>query len=273
MRAPGAILDPMTTQESTAQISDIDTAGTVPTELVENYRRDGFVRIRGALNPDEVEYFRSGAEKFWSAHRADSLTQDAVFTQLVNVWQQAAVPRELTLHPRIAGVAEQLAGIPLRVWHDQMLVKEPRSGTPTEFHQDRPYWPHADDRHSLSAWIALVDVPPERGCMTFLPGSHRHTGLRRQNLRDADDLFRADPELRWAPRVTVPLRAGDCTFHSSFTGHMALPNDTDLARLAHVTIYMDAHTTYNASPHPVTDPLELAAGARLDGETFPRTWG
>jgi hypothetical protein len=51
---------------------------------------------------------------------------------------------------------------------------------------------------------------------------------------------------------------------------MALPNRTDLARLAHVTIYMDAATRYNGNPHPVTDPLGLKTGAPLDGDTFPQ---
>lgn len=259
----------MTTQTPVGRVRDVDAEGAVPEELVRDYRANGFVRVRGILSPGEVEHFHAGAEAYLRDHRDTSLSDQPVFTQLVNVWQRAQTPRELTMHPVIAAVAEQLAGIPLRIWHDQMLVKQPHSGTATEFHQDHPYWPHAGDRHSISAWIALVDVPPERGCMTFLPGSHRHTGLRPQNLREEGDLFRADPELRWSSRVTVPLRAGDCTFHNSYTGHMALPNETDTARVAHVNIYMDRETTYSGAGHVVTDPLGLSVGARLDGDTFP----
>lgn len=250
-------------------ITDLDEAGRISAESIASYRENGFVRVRGVLKPQEVDRFKSGAEAFLEAHRAESPDYGGIFRQLVNVWQRDSTARELTLHPRLAGVAEQLAGIPLRIWHDQLLVKEPHNDAATEFHQDRPYWPHAGDRHSLSAWIALVDVPPERGCMTFLPGTQHVTHLRPQNLRDEEDLFVADPSLRWAPRVTVPLRAGDCTFHSSYTGHMALPNRTDLHRFAHVNIYMDARTSFDGNPHPVTDPLGLKAGDPLDGELFP----
>jgi ectoine hydroxylase-related dioxygenase (phytanoyl-CoA dioxygenase family) len=109
--------------------------------------------------------------------------------------------------------------------------------------------------------------------MTFLPGTQVLTGYRPQDLRDEEDLFTVNPSLRWLPRVTVPLRAGDATFHSSYTGHMALPNRTDQARLAHVVIYMDAETRYAGTPHVVTDPLGLAPGDRLDGATFPRPLG
>lgn len=239
-------------------------------ELVAEYRQNGFVRVPGILNLEEVERFRAAATAYLERHREESLEKGGVFKQLVNVWQHDEVGRELTLHPRVAGVAEQLAGVPIRVWHDQLLVKEPHNNAATEFHQDRPYWPHVNDRHSLSAWIALVDVPPERGCMTFLPGSQHQTSLQPQNLHDEDDLFQLDPSLRWIPRVTVPLRAGDCTFHNSYTGHMALPNRTNLARLAHVTIYMDATTHYNGHPHPITDPLHLHPGTPLDGDTFPQ---
>jgi phytanoyl-CoA hydroxylase len=252
--------------------SDVDRNGLVDPAVVSDYRRDGFVRVRGVLEHDEVSRFREAAERYLEANRGESYSKDAVFTQLVNVWQRDATIRELTLHPRVGAVAEQLAGVPVRIWHDHMLVKEPHNEVATEFHQDRPFWPHVGGP-SLSAWIALVDVPPERGCMTFLPGTQRLTGYRPQNLHDEDDLFTVNPDLRWLPRVTVPLRAGDCTFHSSYTGHMATPNRTDRARLAHVTIYMDAETTYAGTPHVVTDPLGLAAGDRLDGETFPRPGG
>ncbi|GAA2700170.1 phytanoyl-CoA dioxygenase family protein [Nonomuraea recticatena] len=237
-------------------------------DMIEEYRKNGFVRVPGVLDQAEVEHFRTAAERFLKEHRGRS-TAGAVFSQLVNVWQQDPVMRELTLHPKLAETAERLAGIPLRIWHDHMLVKEPHNEAATEFHQDQPYWPHAGSRHALSAWIALVDVPPERGCMTFLPGVHDVTSLRPQDLNDEDDLFQLAPDLRWSQRVTVPLRAGDCTFHNSYTPHMALPNKTDLARLAHVVIFMDAETTYSGAPHVVTDPLGLQKGERLAGDVFP----
>jgi phytanoyl-CoA hydroxylase len=252
---------------------DLDADGRVPDALVTAYREHGFVRVRGVLDPDQVDRFRRGAETFLTAHRAESLEKQGAFSQLVNVWQRDDDLRALTFDARLGRIAEQLAGFPLRLWHDQMLVKEPHNDVATEFHQDRPYWPHADGGLPLSAWIALVDVPPERGCMTFLPGTQNRTGLRPQDLHEEDDLFEVDPELRWLPRVTVPLRAGDCTFHSGYTGHMALPNRTDQARLAHVVIYMDEATTYSGTEHVVTDPLGLTPGARLDSETFPRPWG
>ena len=250
--------------------SDLAADGLVRHGLVERYQRDGFVRIRGVLTAQEVDRYRAAAAGYLAANRKRILEKSAVFSQLVDVWQHDETLAELTLSAKLARVAEQLCELPLRVWHDQLLVKEPHSRTATEFHQDRPFWPHAHDRHSLSAWVALVDVPPERGCMTFLPTSQLHNGLRAQNLHDAEDLFRADPSLLWSERVTVPLKAGDCTFHNSYTGHMALPNETDVARLAHVVIYMDEATRYTGTPHVVTDALNMTAGEHFNDDRFPR---
>jgi phytanoyl-CoA hydroxylase len=67
----------------------------------------------------------------------------------------------------------------------------------------------------------------------------------------------------------VPLRAGDCTFHHSYLAHMANSNVTEVPRVAHIVIYMDADTTFNGNGHVVTDPLNLQVGQPLDGEFFP----
>lgn len=249
-----------------------DTVQGVDDRSIEYYRTNGFLRVREVLSTDEVERYAHAARRYVDDHRSESYAtgdKDRIFTQLVNVWQRDDTLRELTTHPGLAGIATQLAGMPLRLWHDQLLVKQPHNEAATEAHQDRPYWPHATSRHSLSAWVALVDVPAERGCMTFLPGSHDRSDLRKQDLSDSDDLFRADPTLRWTERVTVPLRAGDCTFHHSYVGHLAGPNRTDDPRFAQVVVYMDADTTYDGSAHIVTDDLGLAPGAGLGEPTFP----
>lgn len=250
------------------------TQPTKPQELlaehiVEGYRTRGFVHIPQIITAEEAAHFHQAAAAAAERLREKNFSQTQVFTQLVNVWQEDAAMRELTLHPAIGAVAQQLAGIPLRIWHDHMLIKQPHNNTPTHFHQDQPYWPHATTRHTLSAWIALVDVPVERGCMTFIPGSHGRADLRPQDLHDEDDLLSLWPELVWRERVTVPLRAGDCTFHHGLCPHMATPNFTDLARFAHVVIFMDAETTYTGQPHVITDPLGLQAGDALDGPLFP----
>jgi ectoine hydroxylase-related dioxygenase (phytanoyl-CoA dioxygenase family) len=240
---------------------------TAPSSTVEQFRRDGFTVLRGVLDPDRVAAWRDAALD--ASRRMADNQGNAVFSQNLDVWRTSAPIAELTRDPLLGAIAQQLAGIPLRLWHDQLLIKPPRNARATEFHQDQPYWPHAGSRRTLTAWVPLVDVPVERGCMTFLPGSHRLDDLPAQDLERAGSLFGAAPQLQWRERVTIPLQVGDLTFHDGLCGHMATPNETDEARVAHAIIWVDAETTYSGAAHPVTDGLGLTPGARLGDDRFP----
>jgi ectoine hydroxylase-related dioxygenase (phytanoyl-CoA dioxygenase family) len=236
-------------------------------QQVSSYRERGFVKIEGVISTREAARFRETALAFAAAH--PPIYDRPIFDQFVNSWTQDDGMRAVTLHENIARVATALAGEPLRLWHDQILIKQPHNNAATELHQDQPYWPHANGPHPISCWLALQDVPIERGCMTFLPGSHRRTDLAAQNLGDGRSLFSLAPDLEWEERVTVPLRAGDCTFHHGRCAHMATPNFTEEARVAHIVIFMPRTTTYNGKAHVVTDPLGLKVGDALAGEMFP----
>lgn len=239
----------------------------VTADQIAAYRRDGFVHIPSLLSREEAFSFREAA--LGASERLRVLDSGPIFTQLVNVWQEDEGMRALTLHPAVGAVAEALSGVILRLWHDQILIKQPGVSKATEFHQDQPYWPHADGPNPISAWIALGDVPVERGCMTFLPGSQARTDLAAQNLADERSLFEVCPDLVWSPRVTVPLRAGDATFHHGRCAHMAQPNRTDEPRVAHVVIFMDASTTYTGVGHVITDGQGLRIGGPMDHRLFP----
>ena len=175
------------------------------------------------------------------------------------------------MHPNVAAVAEKLAGVPLRLWHDHLLIKQPHNHAPTEFHQDQPFWPHSNfaprafglDRAGRCAGQArLHDLHPRH--------AQERRDLRPQDLSDSDDLMSLWDDLAYQPRVT--LAAARRRLHLPqrlLRAHMAGSNDTDVARVAHIIIYMDAATTYSGAAHVVTDPLGLKPGDPLAGEMFP----
>lgn len=251
------------------------TATTRPlsADLVAGYRSRGFCLVDGLLTPEQCARYR--AESLRLAAEEDHLTTTAgtryrkALRQRVNIWRDSPVMRELTLHPDLCAWATQLAGTPLRLWHDHALIKDPHNGAATEFHQDQPYWPHQDSPNPISAWIALQDVPPERGCMSFIPGSQRLTTLSATDLTDAGGLVGLCPELAWQERVMVPIRAGSVTFHHGRTAHCANPNATAEHRVAHTVIFMPRTTRYTGVRHVVTDGLGLRPGEVLQGELFP----
>ena len=234
---------------------------------IEDYRRDGFVKVEGVLSREEALEFRGAALN--AAERLSNLSEgSAIFSQFVNVWTKDEAMRRLTLHPEIARIAKVLTGTNLRIWHDQILIKEPGSSKPTEFHQDKPYWPHLESPDPISCWIALGDVPVESGCMTFLPGKQNMV-LDAQDLSNSTSLFDIAPQLKWSPRVTLPLRAGDVTFHHGRCPHMASSNLSSEKRVAHVVIFMQEGTAFSGVAHPITQPLSLEVGDLMDGDIFP----
>lgn len=257
----------MTEAPTPQRIAGASAAG-LSAETVARYRLDGFVHVPSVLSAEEVERYRAAARAAFDREQGLNPT-DQMFKQIVNIWQRDDQLRQLTLHPGLASLAGELAGIPLRIWHDQLLIKQPHNGAPTEYHQDGPYWPHADSRHALSAWVALVDVPVERGCMTFIPGQQNRRDLAATDISDAHGLFDEAPDLVYQPRMTIPLRAGDVTFHSSYTPHTANANNTDDFRLAHVNIYVDRDLHYNGRSHPCTNDLGLQPGQNLPDGLFP----
>lgn len=253
--------------------TEITTPGSLSEDVIRRYRRDGFARIPGIISRGEAERYRAAALDFQRRRPERNRTAGAesakIFDQFVNVWEIDETLRDLTLNVNVGRIAERLAGVRLRLWHDQLLIKQPHKSAATEFHQDQPFWPHANAPHALSAWIALCDVPVERGCMTFIPGSQSRTDLSRQSTLDSRALFEQAPDLVWEERVTIPLRAGDCTFHHARCAHTAFGNATDEPRVAHVVIFTDATTTYVERPHPVTADLGLNEGDLLDSPRFP----
>jgi phytanoyl-CoA hydroxylase len=240
--------------------------------LAEGFREHGFAQAPAVLTPDEVERFR---EASLAAIARQSKDDDPGQTRIVStehVWQHDEVLREFALHSHIGMLAERLAGMPLRVWRGDVLVKEPRRSARTNLHDDVSFLPF-DARVSLTAWVALVDVPVERGCMTFLPGSHRRSGPEKVGVdemgADPDGyLFTHWPELRWNRQVTVPLRAGECTFHHGRTAHMAAANSTDSPRVSFVVSFVDADAVYQPVDG-VRPPMDLQPGQRLPDSTRP----
>jgi ectoine hydroxylase-related dioxygenase (phytanoyl-CoA dioxygenase family) len=237
------------------------------------YRRDGFAVLRGVLTPAEVAHYRAASlavtEVPPSAQRASGSAYSRAFTQVVNIWRTNDTLKQLTFHPRVVAAMRQFTGVPMRLWHDHILTKAPRNGQASEFHQDQPYWPLGREMRAISAWMALGDTPVEHGCMSFIPGSHQLRNIPRQSLTDATSLMGLCPELTYAPRVTIPLRAGDITFHDGFTAHFAGANQLEVPRVAHVVIAIEASARFQGGGHVVTDPLGLRPGDALPESVCP----
>lgn len=252
-----------------------DGTGEVTRQHVAAYRRDGFIQLQQLVTADALLRLRAAVsaaveeELPSSAERAKAGPYSNLFIQRVNLWQRHASVREFTLSPRFANIAARLAGVPVRIWHDQALYKEPMVGTRTPWHQDAHYWPHVDPRHQITLWIALSATTTRNGCMAFVPGTQVFETLPPVNLGEPRDIFQDAPQCRGVKPTVCELDPGSCTFHNGLTFHYAGANRSTRMREAFAIIYMPADTIYTGARHVVTDPLDLQPGVPLDGESFP----
>lgn len=249
---------------------------TVAQEHIVNFREHGFTHIPGLLAADEVARWRDIA--------LDTIEQDGrgagmgggrtALRTTSDPWWKHERLQGLVRHPRVGAVAEQLAGMPLRVWSGQAYAKNPHDEVPTIWHEDLTFTP-LESPINVNAWIALVDVPVERGCLIFLADSHKRPEPHRANMVWAKDnpttyMFAQWPEMAWGPRVTIPVRAGDVTFHQSTLGHGSGGNHSEGTRLALITSYTGESAIFQPLPGHQHIDKDLSPGQHLPDHRYPR---
>ena len=109
--------------------------------------------------------------------------------------------------------------------------------------------------------MALDDATEDNGCMRFIPGSHKAGVIEHKHLED----FRVeDADFDYANEVSVPLKAGGCSFHHSLALHRTDVNSSANRRRIGLTVaYMSATSKY-VGKDPVPE-FEQAVGNSFEG--------
>jgi ectoine hydroxylase-related dioxygenase (phytanoyl-CoA dioxygenase family) len=179
-------------------------------DLVDSFRRDGYVIARQVIDRGLVEEGRAHVE--WLMRRNPGLRPERLGHQLVAddpFWVR------LIADPRLLDLAQRFVGPDLALFASHYIAKPPADGLPVLWHQDGSYWPLVPMR-VVSLWLALDDSTPENGCMRVIPGSQdRELSELRENGGAANALGRhMDPALVDEARaVDVVLAAGDVSIH------------------------------------------------------------
>ena len=248
---------------------------------VRTFKERGFVTGGRVLEVDAVDELRTelarvSAERDAGDGAKPVLDRDigqerAPVQQVVNIWQASPAFRRLLDHPTIVAEVVQLTGArELRVWHDQVQHKPPRTGGTTHWHQDAPAWPVITPDVQVTAWVALDDVGLDNGCMWMVPGSH-HWG--EVSLPDPGQDLPATyggHSVRAEPR---PVCAGHVHYHHCLTWHASFPNRSDGPRRAIAIHYMPEQTRYvQAGEHPMKPFVRVQDGRQLTGDAFPQVY-
>ncbi|HEX6445599.1 MAG TPA: phytanoyl-CoA dioxygenase family protein [Streptosporangiales bacterium] len=246
LRSNGYVLD-----ESASRLGELvpvpDAERCDREALWRRLRRDGYLYLRGALDPDAVlsfrrHYFGALAETGLVRRGTDpqaGLAGDGEPDQalLRHVLFRQVVPGGTYLRfctqPAIRGFYAWLLGRSPFL-HRRKIIRHTVPGrtgigTATQAHYDLVYLREGTDR-VLSSWIPLGDCPLDRGGLVYLEGSHRRTLAEEQagRIRRPAASITADlPALadrhdsRW---LVTDYAAGDMVVHSAYVVHAALDN-------------------------------------------------
>jgi len=261
-------------------MATVDRAPLLDRDVVEAFRRDGYVVVDDLLTEAEIDAYGAAVTAAVAERTADdarpladkSLYQQS-FIQCMNLWEDFESVRPLTFHPRLGQAAAELLSVDaIRVWHDQALYKV-AGGRQTDAHQDHPYWPILETP-SVTAWIPFASATRPSGCLAFLPGSHL-VGVRKfvNIFRGAPEDILADPELRDIEPVFVDVPKGSISFHHGLTVHFADGNTTDRDRAVHTVIYIpDGSTRGYPHPHFAVDRGRVDVGEPIASDVTPIVW-
>lgn len=209
------------------------------------YRRDGHVLIRGALDRGLLltarELIVAALERALKSDQAQQAVpaderQDAYsrsFTQITNLGLGDAAIRALTQSRRIAKMAADLMDVRgVRIFCEDWLIKEPGAGI-TPWHQDAAVMPF-DTQATMTVWIPFQPVADGTGRLRFARGSHRFGVQPIETINDTseDDFAAIIRAHGWPTDLNPAMLVGDVSFHDGSTIHGALPNDSDVPRIA-----------------------------------------
>jgi ectoine hydroxylase-related dioxygenase (phytanoyl-CoA dioxygenase family) len=253
------------------------------TGVVDAFRRDGAVPIRGLLSEAQVETLRQGIERnraepgpLAQGHGADqTFFEDFCNWERIDEYEQAIRAADLG---RLA--AELMGSGTARLFHDHVLVKEAGSTEPSPWHQDQPYY-CVDGLQNVSFWIP-VDPVGRESTLEFVAGSHAsRTWYMPRTFISQTALVFDEGELEDVPEIDErsghdivgwELEPGDAVAFHMLTLHQAGGSPT-LRRAFSVRVLGD-DATYAPRPHPTSPPFpgldqELAAGDPFDAPRFP----
>lgn len=237
----------------------------VPADLLSNYRRDGYVILRGVFSRDEIRRIGAAIDQVHAegvAHGRSfrhgnlfyNIAPDASGTPLVRMAQWISyhqpVLNAVRLDRRFATLLEPLLGRDLKQIINQIHWKAPGALGDFAWHQDARFRLPAEAYRNLGTsyvqtGLAIDPHTPESGCMKFIRGSHTRGDLNLDISTEVLGTAMNDAVLERAglspdDLVEVVLDPGDLAFWSPYLVHGSGANQSDHKRRLYINGYVRA---------------------------------
>ena len=260
-------------------------------DLIEDFRRDGAVRVRGAFTRDEVALVERGIERNLAepSERAIVASRDEDAGRFVEDfcnWQRIPEYEQFIRGSRAASIAGRLMGTrQVRLYHDHMLVKEPGTRQRTPWHQDQPYY-NIGGSQTCSLWMP-VDPVSRSSTLEFVAGSHLGPWLMPRTFMDSQARWFPEGSLQDLPDIEADrgsypivgweLEPGDGVFFHMLALHAAGGVGGDRRRRAFSVRFMGddvvhAPRAWRTSPEFPGLADRLPEGEPMHDPLFPVLW-
>jgi ectoine hydroxylase-related dioxygenase (phytanoyl-CoA dioxygenase family) len=223
--------------------------------MIDDYERDGVIRVRGLFSQTEVLALRTELERYMredlAEKPADARTLEPDGKTVRNLW------RIEVHHPAILPMVEkpQIVALVSKLVHGEPLLvgvetfnKPARIGSGVPYHQDNAYFCQSPP-DMLTIWIAMDAVTMANGPVYYVRGSHKHgmlptkpSGVKGNSIGLAEA-----PAVPLEEQFCGLLEPGDALIHQCETIHHSAPNHSDFPRLGLLLVYRGQHTQTDAA--------------------------
>jgi ectoine hydroxylase-related dioxygenase (phytanoyl-CoA dioxygenase family) len=259
---------------------------------VEAFAADGVVHVPGAVDADLIDEVLALADRElsdpgpWVTDTADDPAPGRLFTSRY-LWRDDPVVNRFAFESGVAELAATCMGSSsARLYFDHLLVKEPRTESPTPWHQDIPYWPFLG-QSICSVWVACSSSTVEESSLEFVRGSHRWEKYFAPESFDGTAGWTDDFDGEPMPDIEsnrdgydivgFNVEPGDAIVFSSWIVHGSPGNTGAGRRVALSTRWLGDDAVWH--PHPGCDPTVTQADTTsvpgeypADDDRFPLGW-
>jgi ectoine hydroxylase-related dioxygenase (phytanoyl-CoA dioxygenase family) len=218
-------------------------------EQVQFFDEQGYLSVESLTCPEEIFQIRNIIQNLFDRRAGE---KEGAYGELIDGEQNATVNSPQLLNPvnyapqlhktncfaNALKIAKTLLGPDARFFLDLSILKTPKTGAATPWHQDAAFRDPSFDYREIAIWVPLQQVGVESGCLQFIPGSHKGPILTHHPMNNdlSSQALECTPSLDGAG-VACPLPVGGCSIHQPRTLHCAGPNVSDAPRLAYIMVF------------------------------------
>ena len=230
------------------------------TETQKNsYFRNGYLVIKNLISEEEIEQLKRQSELIGDnkvdhvpisstqvepdAKIKSSADKNLTLRKLYDIAVYDQIFWKHVVNDKIVDVVAQLLETnDIKLYGDQLFMKNPEVGSEIYWHQDSASWKDIFPKDLITAWTALDNSNLENGCLKFIPGSHRFGTLGLDSDSREQKMEKFLPLLnfkQWAIR-DIELDSGSVSFHHSLLVHGSGKNLSLKRRRGYAAHYMRA---------------------------------